>query len=110
MGTMSSDMRRLVTLTAYLSTLVSACQLPDLGSEFTIKGGTNSFFFGDGRYNFTIGEGGEGGYVLEDVWLSDHVDHKGGFTNNRETLVWYSADGKKLATFQRVARPQSWFS
>merc|ERR1711871_809792 len=110
MGTMSSDMRRLVTLTAYLSTLVSACQLPDLGPEFTIKGGTNSFFFGDGKYNFTIGENGEGGYVLEDVWLSNHVDDKGLTTNNRETLVWFGPDGKKLATFQRVAQAQTWFS
>jgi len=87
-----------------------ACQLPDMGSDFKVKGAMNSFLMGDGRYNFTVYSGDKDyGYVIEDVWLSNNMGDGSPSTRNRETLVWYSPDGKKLATFQRVSQERSWF-
>ena len=67
-----------------------------MGSSFKIKGGENSFWTGDGKYNFTVysedkdGNEKDFGYVVEDVWQNNLP---GLMTTNRETLIWFGPDG-----------------
>jgi len=109
MGNMRLSVWLHVLVASWCVACAFACSIPQMGSEFSIIGGEGGWWSGDGRYNFTIGEDGEYGYVLEDVWNSHRQSDDAPTRDKRETLVWRAPGGETIATFQRVAPSQGWF-